>query len=353
MNVKRSTSLLTLVMLLIIPLISVQLSAQEETRTLVVSTFGFNQDLIDKNITEPFEEMYNVDIIYESGNNSERLARLEAMGENTEVDVVHFAGAYATRAKVLGLLQEIDVEALENYDELYEFAQDPIGDHMGIGHAINSHALVYRSDMIEEPITSWADLLREDVAGFVSVPEMSTTFGPANIIMLTAAAGGDPLNPEDWEMGWELVPDLADQLVTTYTRSSELIALYQQEEVWFSPYSSFARGNLMETGVELEFVIPEEGVVGDPIVVSIVNGTENEDLALAYIDFIISEEVQEAEALDLVDSPTNMNVEIPEDIAPLLTYGEETIDSLIFMDQEALNELLDEWLERWNEIMLQ
>ena len=61
----------------------------------------------------------------------------------------------------------------------------------------------------------------------------------------------------------------------------------------------------------------------------------------------------EAEALDLVDSPTNMNVEVPEDIAQLLTYGEETIDSLIFMDQEALNELLDEWLERWNEIMLQ
>ena len=90
-----------------------------------------------------------------------------------------------------------------------------------------------------------------------------------------------------------------------------------------------------------------------PAVVSIVNGTENEDLALAYIDFIISEEVQEAEALDLVDSPTNMNVEVPEDIAQLLTYGEETIDSLIFMDQEALNELLDEWLERWNEIMLQ
>ncbi|MCA9884410.1 MAG: ABC transporter substrate-binding protein [Anaerolineae bacterium] len=352
MNVKRSTSLLTLVMLLIIPLMSVQLSAQE-TRTLVVSTFGFNQDLIDKNVTEPFEEMYDVDVIYESGNNAERLTRLEAMGENTEVDVVHFAGAYAMRAKQLDLLQEIDVEALENYDELYEFAQDPLGDNMGIGYAINSHALAYRPDMIEEPITSWADLLREDVAGFVSIPEMSTTFGPANIIMMAAAMGGDPTDPEDWELGWEVMPELAGQLVTTYTRSADLVALYQQEEVWVSPYSSFARGNLMETGVELEFVIPEEGAVGDPIVVSIVKGTENEDLALAYIDFLISAEVQEAEALDLVDSPTNMTVEVPEDIAPLLTYGEDLIDSLIFMDQAALNELLDEWLERWNEIMLQ
>jgi putative spermidine/putrescine transport system substrate-binding protein len=344
---------LVLVLLLAIPLCAPQLVAQDDMRRLVVSTFGFNQDLIDKNVTEPFEAEYNVDVVYESGNNSERLARLDAMGENTEVDVVHFAGAFAVRAKSLGLLQAIDPEMLENYDELYEFAQDPLGDNMGIGYAINSHALAYRSDMLEEPITSWADLLREDVAGFVSVPEMSTTFGPANIIMMAAAMGGDPNDPEDWELGWEVMPQLADQLVTTYTRSADLVALYQQEEVWVSPYSSFARGNLMETGVELEFVIPEEGAVGDPIVVSIVKGTENADLAHAYIDFLISAEVQEAEALDLVDSPTNMTVEVPEDIAPLLTYGEDLIDSLVFMDQEAINEQLDEWLERWNEIMLQ
>lgn len=352
MRTKQTSFLLIFVLLLVLTL-SAPLAAQDDMRTLVVSTFGFNQDLIDKNVTEPFEAMYNVDVVYESGNNSERLARLEAMGDTTEVDVVHFAGAFAVRAKNLELLEPFDPEMLENYDDLYDFAKDPLGDNMGIGYAINSHALAVRSDMVEEPITSWADLLREDLAGFVSVPEMSTTFGPANIIMMAAAMGGDPTDPEDWELGWEVMPQLADQLVTTYTRSSDLVALYQQEEVWASPYSSFARGNLMETGVEIEFVIPEEGAVGDPIVVSIVNGTENADLAHLYIDFLISAEVQEAEALDLVDSPTNMTVEVPDDIAPLLTYGEDLIDSLVFMDQEAIAEVLDEWLERWNEIMLQ
>ena len=349
----RQITILSILVLLLALMISTPLAAQDDMRTLVVSTFGFNQDLIDKNVTAPFEEMYNVDVIYESGNNSERLARLEAMGENTEVDVVHFAGAFAVRAKTLGLLEPIDPETLQNYNDLYEFAKDPLGDNMGIGYAINSHALAYRSDMVEEPITSWGDLLREDLTGYVTVPEMSTTFGPANIIMMAAAMGGDPTNPDDWELGWEVMPDLAKQLVTTYTRSADLVALYQQEEVWASPYSSFARGNLMETGVEIEFVIPEEGVVGDPIVVSIVKGTENADLAHAYIDFLISADVQEAEALDLVDSPTNMTVEVPDDIAPLLTYGKDLIDNLVFMDQGAINEVLDEWLERWNEIMLQ
>jgi len=346
---------LVLIMVLALLLVAsgVQLVAQDEPTTLVVSTFGFNLDLVEKNVTVPFEEKYGVDVIYETGNNSDRLAKLETLGESSEIDVVHFAGAFAVRAKTLDLLQPIDPEMLENYADLYEFAQDPLGDNYGIGYAINSHALVYRTDKVEEPITSWADLLREDVTGYVSVPDMPTTFGPATVIMLAAAAGGDLENPEDYEMGWEEVPALADQIVTAYIRSSELVTLYQEGEVWVSPYTSFARGNLVDTELPLEFVIPVEGAVGDPITVSITAATDKVELAHAYIDHLISADVQEAEALDLVDSPTNMTVEVPEDIAAKLTYGEELIGSLIFMDQAYLNENLDDWLERWNDIMLQ
>ncbi|HIQ04391.1 MAG TPA: hypothetical protein EYH31_01700, partial [Anaerolineae bacterium] len=35
-------------------------------RTLTVSTWGYNMDLINKNITEPFEKKYNVKIVYET-----------------------------------------------------------------------------------------------------------------------------------------------------------------------------------------------------------------------------------------------------------------------------------------------
>ena len=46
-----------------------------EPTELVVSTWGFNQDVIDKNLTQPFEEANNVKIVYETGNNSERLTK--------------------------------------------------------------------------------------------------------------------------------------------------------------------------------------------------------------------------------------------------------------------------------------
>src|SRR5690606_18887910 len=101
---------------------------------------------------------------------------------------------------------------------------------------------------------------------------------------------------------------------------------------WMAPYASFSIANLLETGHEIEQVIPEEGVIGDPIVVSITATADNVELAHQYIDWIISHDVQEAEALDLIDSPTNMTVEVPDDICMLLTCGEELVNNLIFLD---------------------
>ena len=58
-------------------------------------------------------------------------------------------------------------------------------------------------------------------------------------------------------------------------------------------------------------------------------------------------------ANDLVDSPTNTTVEVPDEVGALLTYGDDMIESLIFLDQAKLNEFQEEWLEKWNEVMLQ
>jgi putative spermidine/putrescine transport system substrate-binding protein len=353
--------LLVLVAILIL-VSSMGVVAQDDMETLIVSTFGFNLDIIEENVTQPFEEAFGVDVVYDTGNNSDRFARLESMGEDSEVDVVHFAGAFTFRAKEAGLLAEIDPEMLENYDDLYEWAQDPLGDNAGVAYAINGYLLIYRTDMVEEPVTSWEDLLREDVAGFVTVPQMTTTFGPATLLMLDKALRDADEVDYAAEEAWAVLPDLADNLVTSYIRSSELTTLVQQEEVWLSPYASFAIGNLLATEHPLEAVIPEEGVVGDPIVVSITSTTEKTELAHAYIDWLISYEVQMAEALDLIDSPTNMVVQ--EELAAaeegemmeacmLLTCGEELLDALIFLDNAQIAENLEDWIERWNEVIIQ
>ncbi len=355
----RSKPFLMLILALLVLGVVGPVAVAQDTQTLTVSIWGFNLDVLEENVFAPFEEMHNVEIVLDTGNNSDRLARLQAEGENSSIDVVHFATQFTYMAGQADLLQPYDPDMLENLGEVYDWAQDPLGNQAGVGYTVNSLSLIYRSDLIEAEVTSWADLLRDDVAGFVSIPEMSTTFGPATLIMIDRALAMQALDEGeeldeinyDAELAWETLPRLADNLVTTYIRSSALTTLVQEEEVWVAPYASFAVGNLINTGHDLTTVIPAEGAVGQTNMISITAATDKVELAHAYIDWFISHDIQEAEALDLIDSPVNATVELPEDICALLTCG-EMLNTMIVLDQAEVSDRLEDWLERWNEVMV-
>ncbi len=161
------------------------------------------------------------------------------------------------------------------------------------------------------PITSWRDLSRDDLKGYLSIPNITTTYGPSIIYMLAKAWAGDY---DAVEVGWKKLEELAPRLVTAYNRSSELNALVAQEEVYAAPYSSFAWGSISGTGLPVKSVIPEEGLVGSFSMVSIGAGTKNGDLAHLYIDHLLSYDVQLAEAMDLVDSPARTDIKLPPDV---------------------------------------
>jgi len=355
----RSQPLIILLLAVLVLGSIVPVAVAQDTETLIVSIWGFNLDVLEENVFAPFEEMYNVDIVLDTGNNSDRLARLQAEGESTDIDVAHFATQFTHIASEADLLQPYDPDMLENLDEVYDWAQDPLGNRAGVGYTVNSLSLIYRADLIETEITSWADLLRDDVAGYVSIPEMSTTFGPAALIMIDRALAMQAMDEDDEpaainydaDLAWEALPQLADNLVTTYIRSSELTTLVQEEEVWLAPYASFAIGNLINTGHDLTTVIPDEGAVGQTNMISITAATDQVDLAHAYIDWFISHDVQEAEALDLIDSPVNSTVELPEETCALLTCG-DMLDTMTVLDQAEVSDRLEDWLERWNEVMV-
>ena len=73
MRFRRSALFLTTILMLL--MIGPGTIAQDAPETLVVSIWGFNLDIIEENVFQPFEEKYNVDVILDTGNNSDRLAR--------------------------------------------------------------------------------------------------------------------------------------------------------------------------------------------------------------------------------------------------------------------------------------
>lgn len=319
---------------------------------LYVSTWGFNLDLLDKNISKPFLDKYGIQIERELGNNSVRLSKLISQKDNPVIDVVHFADYFAMLAVKNGLLQPIDVTKLSNYQDIYDFAKDPVGGNYGVGYTVYSLGIVYRTDKIKRPITSWKDFWSKDVAGHISLPDITTTQGPVLMMHLNKIFADNAYDPE-LKAAFQKVAELKKNIVTFYKTSSELINLFKMGEVWMAPVTRFSWGQFLETGLPLAWVVPEEGMLGFTNVVSIVKGAKNLDAAYKYIDFIISYEVQLAEAMDLVDSPVNVKVKVPPEIAEKLTYGEDHIKSLVFYNIGFIVDNYDKWINKWNEMIAQ
>ncbi|MDR2078764.1 MAG: ABC transporter substrate-binding protein [Treponema sp.] len=315
-------------------------------QTLTLSQWGYNMDLLEQNYIRPFEEKYGVTIVNETGNNADRLTKLAARKDNPIVDVAFFAGNYAYEAMNQGLLEPYDPAKIPNLNNIIPAARDPLGGRYAIGYAISHLGLFYRSDKTG-PVTSWRDLARPELKGFVSIPNMTTTFGPGIIYMLAKAYGGSTANTE---AGWEALARLAPNLVTVYNNSSQLNAMITQEEVYAAPYTSFSWGDIEKTGHPVVSAIPGEGLVGSFSVVSVVKGSKNTELAHAFIDFLLSYEVQLAEAMDLVDSPVHTGVRLPPEIASKLTYGEDLINSLFFYNEAEVAANKADWIARWNRI---
>lgn len=318
-------------------------SAQAQKATLVVSGFGIAQDKIDKNIARPFEAKCGCTVVYEVGNNADRLAKLGARKNNPNVDVVLLADYFAKQASNQGLLEKMNYSKLTNYASLYDFAKDPLKDGTAVAFTVYGVSIVYRSDKITKPITSWKDLWRPELAGKVALPNITTTQGPPIVWLVNKAYGGkdNNVNPAFTQLS-------KLKVLTYYNQSSQVTSLFAQDEIWAAPVGRFAWGGLLNTKKPLTWARLTDGQPGMVNVAAVVKGSKNVDLAHQFIDFMLSKQVQTAEAIDLVDSPVNKTVKLPANIASQLTVGLSQVAGLRFMDTDYILSQRDAWISRWN-----
>ncbi|WMS43015.1 polyamine ABC transporter substrate-binding protein [Acuticoccus sp. MNP-M23] len=318
--------------------------ASAQDRTLTISVYAFAQDAFKKLVYDPFEAKCGCEIVVETGNSVERLAKMEANQDKPVIDMAVMSMADALAGARKGLLAPIEFDDLENYDKLYDIAKDPNGDGMSVGYTLYATSIAYRSDKVS--IESWADLLGDDLAGRVAFPNVTTNQGPPALYMLGLAMGEDS---PTLEAPIAAIGEHRDEIVTFYVRSSQLATLMQQEEIWAAPIGRFAWERFTKMGLPIEWAEPKEGQTGGLNVMVMTKGSENQDLAMEFMDFWLSTEIQTALAEALIDSPANKDVVVSDEVAANLTYGAETADSLKLIPSDVALDHREEWLAEWNE----
>ncbi len=319
-------------------------AAHAQDKTITISVYSFGMDAMKAAIFDPFEEVCDCEVVVETGNSVERMAKIEANAANPVVDMAVMSSHDALALARKGLLQSMDVAQIPSHADLYESAKDPIGDHLAIGYGFYATSIVYRSDLVE--INSWADLLSDELKGRVALPNITGTQGPLTLLMLGKAMGTDEITFSDTI---DAVGEHADDIVTFYNRSSELAQLMMQEEVIAAPVGRFAWSRFSGAALPFKWAEPEEGQAGGMNVMLMTKGNGNEELTYQFIDYWLSTEVQTRIAELKLDSPANAKVVVSDEIAESLTYGADLINSLTTLDSGAIIDNRDAWLDRWNE----
>ena len=229
-------------------------SSLAQAETFTISWWGFNGDKLNANIVEPFEEMCGCEVIFETGNNADRLGKLTARG-GKGVDVIYLTDSYSQIGVESGIFQPIDRSKIPNIEKLYDMAKAPQGE-FGPAYTVGRAGIVYDSADVE-PITEWNDLWRDDLKGQIALPGITTTAGPMVVVRAGDLAGVDAYT--DTDGAFANIEAIEPNVVKTYNTGSEMINLMSTNEANVSIAQDFALRSLKEAVPSIVWADLEDG----------------------------------------------------------------------------------------------
>ncbi|MGP6140359.1 MULTISPECIES: ABC transporter substrate-binding protein [unclassified Jeotgalibaca] len=316
---------------------------------LIVSTFALSEDIIKRDVFDPFSAETGTEITYEVGNSSERFTKLQN-NPNSTIDVIELSQANAATGVAAGLFEELDETKVPNLSKLVGGAKDAVATS-GAPYTMNSIGIIYNEEAAGMTIDEWSDLWDPSLAGKISIPDITTTFGPAMLHVASDFKGVD-ITTDNGAAGFEALTELKPNIIKTYSKSSDLANLFQSGEIVAAVVGDFAYPIISEANPDVQFLVPESGTYANFNTLNVVASSDNKDAAYAFINWKLSQELQATTAASLNEAPTNADVELDEEVAANKTYG-DVAQRAKAIDFTFVNENLEDWINQWNETLNQ
>lgn len=315
------------------------LAAQEK---LTIATFGGSfLDAVKFCHIPVFEKATGAAVETVLGNSVQHAASVRAMGASSDYDVVYIDDSAAMQLKAENLLHPLDRAALASAEELDPRAFGP--DDAFVVFMTGATAIAYNPEMVETPPSSWRDLFDEAYKGQVAIGDVTGTAGWQFLLAVNRMEGG---SPEDVTPGIDAIRPLAQDAVVQYTQADQLLALFARGEVAMAPWYPDRAGSAADEGLPIAIAYPEEGAVGIRPTLLIPEGSSQKELAAAFVDTVLSKEVQECFAETKYAGPINLKAELSEKAAAIVPNG-ATLESLWFLDPAVTSAQLPGWIDRW------
>ena len=314
-----------------------------EEGPLIVGSWGGSLDpVLEEVILHQFKELTGAEFILDPSYSSTKMIA-EGKG-NISVDVAIMGDSEVADLAAFDLVQDIDFSRIEMDEYFYENAYDKTG--KGVFFNWGRYGLFYRTDLVDTPPTSWADLWDEQYADSVLINRMSSTAGKQLLCMAAELKGGDQYNIDP---GFEAMGRLAEtNLFAIGESTAQMGQMITSGDVAIGTWWDGRTYELRDEGVPVDFVVPEEGVFATVNEWVISNETECPNLAYAFINLCLKPENQmyEVPATGYGPCDTQSAAMLPEDVRERVIDTDEEAAQLIVLDWEYISTQNADWVER-------
>ena len=281
-------------------------------------------------IVKEFQQRTGIWVEVVTGGSNELLERIALESEKPVCDLM-FGGGVESLAAYEGCFEPCTPEGVEflrgvglSEDNLWTpFSSLPL-------------VLIYNTRLVsEDEISGWADLLNPRWKGRIAFtdPTVSGSSYTAALTLFSCIEG------DDWDILARLVENLdggalsdSGDVVESVRSGSRYIGVTLEETAlkWRVP--------------EVGIVYPAEGTSAVPDGCALIKGARHPENARAFLDFVLSRDVQELLVSDLSRRSVRTDVHAPEDLPSEAELG------IIDYDVHWASSIKEEFIARWTEL---
>ena len=313
-----------------------------QAEELVVGSFGgsFVENVKACHVAA-FEKATGATVAFKLGNSSQFAAAIRATAGKPDMDFVYIDNSLAAQIHGEKLAETLDPAKLKNAGDVIKSAWGK--DNSYVVAMVSATALVYNPKMVKSPPTSWLDVADPAYAGKYAIGDITGTSGLHYLLALNKLKGG---TLENIDPGIEAIKPIAKGSTVLYTQADQLLALFERGEIALAPWYPDRAGVAIDKGLSLAVAYPKEGAVGILPAVLIPKGTAKAELAMKFLDQVLSAEGQGCFSERAYIGSVNTKVKLSEKVQKIVPNG-ESLEKAWFIDPEVIAKNTANWTRRW------
>ena len=341
-RVLKSKLVLTIVALAAFQTIGWSARAEDKPPIVFMTWGGVWQQTFDK-IAKEYEAKTKQPIqVVVQGAGESGLARVVAQKANPEIDIWSTNMINYERAKTAGVLAPIDKSRIPNAAKI---DSNLVFSH-GVTTWISLRGIFYRKDLVPFEPTKWEDLWDPRLKGKIAAPGAS--FDPGYFPTMAALLAGG--NEKNLAPGYQKLKSLRPSVLTFYTNNVQSIRLLENGEVGLIAWGVLPNViGYIKPGGNYGFVVPTKPLLIAETPITLIANSPRQKAAEAFVDYLLSKDVQTEIASAFGALPANREAKGPEVVQSALS----NVSGAYQMNYEVLADNLSTIIKQYDQEVVQ